>query len=230
MAHIGEIGKRSKVIVTYKKSFEYTDFTFNYYGTTHRTHLFEDSEGNVIVWKSTKPVEYIKDGEAVLYVPEGSVVELTGSVKEHGEYKGQPQTVVTRCKFKMVEVAKSKEEIEREKAAEQMARIKDGDYVWEMPYRQYKEHYADCETLIGSFKWEDGRATVKVIIRDGRLKKSGVRGEHYRGFEFITDNGTKVVYRAISEETARRQMKKEYPDSEGWELNHIYHYNLHRYF
>jgi hypothetical protein len=28
----------------------------------------------------------------------GDTVTITGTVKEHGEYKGVPQTVLTRCK------------------------------------------------------------------------------------------------------------------------------------
>lgn len=235
MAHIGEIGKRVKIIVTYKRSFEYVDHKFSYYGTTHYIHNFVDAEGNTIVWKSTSPVEYVEDGECK-FVTEGSTVELTGTIKEHSLYKDTEQTVVSRCKFKMIERAKTKWEIKQEQIEAQMASITEGDYVWEMPYRQYKEHYSDCETIIDSFdRHEDRRGnahgdpTIKVIIREGRLKKSGVRGEHYRGFEFSDENGVvRAVYRAISEETARKRMKKEYPESDMWECTRIYNYNLHR--
>ncbi len=236
MAYIGEISKRIKLNVTFKKSFEYTDYTFSYYGTTHYIHNFEDAEGNVIVWKTTSMIDYF-EGDHCVIITEGSTMELTGTVKEHSLYKDTEQTVLTRCKVKLIERAKTKYEIEQEQAEAQMATIAEGDYVWEMPYRQYKEHYSDCETIIGSFdRHEDSRGnchgepTIKVIIREGRLKKSGVRGEHYRGWEFITDTGAKVTYRAISEETARRRMKKDYPNSDKWELNYIYSYNLHKMF
>lgn len=239
MSYIGEVGKRMTITVTYKKRFEYTDYKFSYYGTTHLTHIFEDAEGNTIVWKSTNMVEYINDGKEnpnrkgdVEFVPKGSLVELTGTVKEHGDYKGIEQTVVTRCKFKLVERAKTDWEIEQEKVEAQKASIGEGDFVWEMPYRQYKEHYSDCETIIGSYdKHEDshgnchGRPTIKVIIRKGRLKASGVRGEHYRGFEFTSEDGKRTCYRAISEETALKRLKKDFPNSGKWECTHIYNYN-----
>jgi hypothetical protein len=32
----------------------------------------------------------------------GERVRLTGTVKSHGEYNGQPQTTVTRCKVEVV--------------------------------------------------------------------------------------------------------------------------------
>lgn len=231
MAYVGEIGKRIKIVVTYKRSFEYMDYKFSYYGTTHYTHLFEDADGNTIVWKTTNLVEYVEDNECK-FVTEGSTVELTGTVKDHSVYKETEQTIVTRCKFTMIERAKTPYEIELEKAEAQRASIGSDDYVWEMPYRQYKAHYSDCETIIGSFdRHEDRRGnahgdpTIKVIIRAGRLKASGVRGEHYRGFEFASDTGAKVTYRAISEETARKRLKKDYPDSDNWECTHIYNYN-----
>ena len=230
MAYIGEIGKRIKITATFKKSFEYVDHKFSYYGTTHYIHSFEDAEGNVIVWKTTAMIDYF-EGDKCITVTEGSTVELTGTVKDHSVYKDTEQTILTRCKVKLIERAKTTDEIEQEKAEAQKASLCEGDYIWEMPYRQYKEHYSDCETIIGSFdRHEDrrgipqGEPTIKVIIRAGRLKKSGVRGEHYKGFEFTTEEGKKVTYRAISEETARKRMKKEYPNSDRWECTRIYRY------
>lgn len=243
MAYVGEVGKRIKIVATYKKSFDYTDYKFSYYGTTHYTHIFEDVSGNTLVWKTTNPVEYINDGKEnpnrkgdVEFTPVGSVVEIAGTVKEHGSYKDKEQTVLTRCKFNLIERAKTEWEIQQEKAEAQRASIGENDIVWTMPYRQYKAHYSDCETVIGSFDAHEnsrgvphGEPTIDVIIREGRLKKSGVRGEHYRGFEFTAEDGTKVVYRAISEETARKRLKKEYPNSENWECTKIYNYqDVHR--
>lgn len=232
MAYIGEIGKRLKVTVTYKKSFEYVDYKFSYYGTTHFIHTFEDADGNTMVWKSTNMVETINDGKEnpnrkgdVVYIPEGSVVEMTGTVKEHSEYKGAEQTIFTRCKFNLIERAKSKFEIQQEKAEAQIASLQEGDWIWNnMPYKQYKEHYSDCETVVGSFHRHQGTAYIDVIIREGRLKASGVRGKHYFGFEFTTDDGKKVCYRAITEDNARKRMKKEHPESNSWECTKVYDY------
>jgi hypothetical protein len=231
MAHIGEIGKRLTVQATYKKSFEYVDYKFSYYGTTHFTHIFEDAEGNTIVWKSTNMVEYINDGE-YKFITKGSTVELTGTVKEHGQYKGVDQTVVTRCKFKLVALAKTEAEIRQEKSKAQMDSLTGKDFIWEMPYRQYKEHYSDCETVVGSFtRYEDRHGnvlrdpTIKVIIREGRLKPNGVRGQRIRGYVFQTDDGAEVTYRAVCEENARKRMKKDFLGSDNWELIEVFNHS-----
>lgn len=230
MAHIGEIGKRMTIRVTFKKSYEYVDYKFSFYGTTHFIHTFEDAEGNIIVWKSTNTVEYV-EGDECKFIPTGSTVDLTGTVKEHGMYKDTEQTVVTRCKFKLVERAKTKAEIRQEQIEAQQATIGENDFIWEMPYRQYKEHYSDCETIIGSFdRHEDSRGiphgdpTIKVIIREGRLKPNGVRGKFIYGFVFQTDNGGEVTYRAVCEENARKHMKKEFPNSDDWKCVEIFHH------
>lgn len=232
MGFIGEVGKRITIAATYKKRSEYMDYKFSYCGTTHFIHIFEDAEGNTIVWKSTNMVEYI-DHDEFKFIPEGSKVELTGSVKEHSVYKDAEQTVVTRCKFKMIERAKTEYEIQQEKAATQMASIGENDLVWEMPYRQYKGHYSDCETVIGSFdRHEDSRGnahgdpTIKVIIREGRLKASGVRGQHFYGFSFAPseDCTSGVTYRAVCEENARKQLLKDFPDRKDWVCIRVFDY------
>lgn len=239
MAYIGEIGKRMTVRVTFKKSFDYVDYKFSYYGTTHFTHIFEDADGNTIVWKSTSPVEAVNDGKEnpnrkgdLIFIPIGSTVDLTGTVKEHGMYKDTEQTVVTRCKFKLVERAKTQQEVQQEKAEAQLASLTGKDFIWEMPYRQYKDHYADCETVAGSFtRYEDRHGnvlrdpTIKVIIREGRLKPNGVRGKFIYGFVFQTDSGSEVTYRAVCEENARKRMKKEFPNSDGWKCVEIFHHS-----
>ena len=55
-----------------------------YYGTTW-LYSFTDASGNVFIWKSSRCIE-VKDG-----------MKLKGSVKEHREYDGIKQTVMTRC-------------------------------------------------------------------------------------------------------------------------------------
>ena len=235
MGYIGEIGKRLTVKVTYKSSFEYTDYKFSYYGTTHFIHTFEDSEGNILVWKSTNVVEYV-DGDEFKFIPTGSTVEMTGTVKEHSIYKDTEQTIITRCKFKLISIGKTDDEIRQEKAEAQKATITDKDFIWEMPYKQYKEHYSDCETIVGSFdRHEDsygnchGVPTIKVIIREGRLKNSGVRGQHFYYFTFKKDDH-QLSYRAVCEENARKQMLKEHPNNKDWECIRIYNPRMYKFY
>lgn len=47
-----------------------------------------DKNGNVLVWKTG-----YQDME------EGKFYTVTGTIKEHNEYSGEKQTVLTRCKY-----------------------------------------------------------------------------------------------------------------------------------
>lgn len=51
-----------------------------------------------------------------------------------------------------------------------------------MLYRRYKQHFADCETVVGSY--DKNNKTIDVLLPDGRLKPSGVRGKTYHYMEF----------------------------------------------
>lgn len=238
--HIGSVGSKVSAEVKLVNIFQYEDFKFSYYGTTHYTYIMHDAEGNVLVWKTTSSLifDYIDDkgNYQCDVIRKGDTMLIEGKVKDHSEYKGTKQTVLTRCKFSLVCHAPTKEELDAQKAEQQIQSLNDGDFVWEMPFKQYKEHYADCETVAGSYDDKtdkyghvNGHPTIKVIIRAGRLKPSGVRGQRYSGYEFTTDCGTKVCYRAVSEETARKRMKKDYPNSENWECTKIYNYqDVHR--
>ena len=232
--HIGNIGDKITAEVKLIHEFQYTDYKFNRYGgTDHFTYIMEDADGNAFVWKTTNimGMNVLKEerNESKYYdfvaVNKGDTCVLTGTVKEHTEYKGTPQTVLTRCKVTAIEHAPDEEEIKKE---QQMQSLEEGDVIETMPYRQYKNHYADCETIAGSYNSE--YRTIKVIVRKGRMKPSGVRGEHFSGYAFKTSDG-KITrgYRAVSEENARKQMLKDFPEGESWELARIYEYgNYHR--
>jgi hypothetical protein len=81
MKYVGEIKQRLdfELTVTNVYSFE-TDW-----GLTHINSM-EDDDGNVFVWKSSHELE------------KGSRYKVKGTVKEHSEYRGAKQTVLTRCK------------------------------------------------------------------------------------------------------------------------------------
>ncbi len=79
--HVGEIGKREDFEVVVKR-LRY--FDGNWGVTTFA--LFEDSNGNHILWKASKELD----------LEEGDTVTLRATVKKHGEYKGVPQTEVSR--------------------------------------------------------------------------------------------------------------------------------------
>lgn len=234
--YIADIGSKVTAEVKMVNIFEYLDYKFSYYGTSRYIYTMQDNEGNVLVYKSGayltfKPGDKDQYGNPVeIGIRRGGKISISGTVKDHGEYKGTKQTVLQRVRVKaLIERQPTKQELEYKKREEQIASLADGGFRWRMPYKQYKEHYSDCEVLAGSF--DDGcdshgrkiaETTVEVIIREGRLKNSGTRGEHFYGFEFRTDNGGLVCYRAVSEENARKRLLKDYPESENWECTHIY--------
>ena len=82
----------------------------------------------------------------------------------------------------------------------------------------YKEHYADCELLAGS--WNEQERTVGVIVREGRLKNSGVRGRQFADYLFKNGSRCRCVY-AVCEENAWKRIEKEFGSDEGWRLDKI---------
>lgn len=90
-----------------------------------------------------------------------------------------------------------------------------------MPYRTYKRRFADCDIIGGSY--DTLTKTIEVDIPDEikkeREKPSGVRGQHFSGYElyFINCNGDikYCTYRAVSAENAMKQHIK-CCKQEGW--------------
>ena len=217
------------------------------YGTeTRYIYNMVDEDGKVYVWKTTSfmgiEVEdengHFTNRKGKTYefykINKGDRIVVAASVKGESEYKGQPQTELTRVKVKSrtfeAETWEQRQErikAEKEqKAQEQRDSLTGEDFIWRMPYKQYKEHYSDCETVAGSYDSgeRNGRkihvATIQVIVREGRLKASGVRGEHFYGFELRNEAGECAVYRAVSEENAIRRAEKDFGGA--WECTHIY--------
>ena len=82
---LGEIGERLKDIsCTFVRQSTF-DTRF---GLSHM-YRFEDDKENVLIWFSTKELEF----------ETGARVLLTGTVKNHDTYKNTKQTILTRCKI-----------------------------------------------------------------------------------------------------------------------------------
>lgn len=197
-------------------------------------HCFEDRKGN--------PVEHDS-------IDKGDEIVFTAGVKGESEYKGVPQTELTRVKivsrsFRAEREYERKERLEREREARKAAlleSITDGDRIIKMDYRQYKEHYADCETVPGSYGekydahgYKYGNPTIDVIVRAGRMKNSGVRGKHFSGYEItFTENGEtrRATFRAVCEENAIKRARKAHPNGTGFDCTKVFYYNnYHRTF
>lgn len=218
--YIGTVGEKLEMVLTLKREVSYD----TQFGTTY-IYIFEDDNGNTVTWKTSKVLWYddLNGNGADTFIRKGDVIKAKATVKAHEEYKGEKQTAVTRLKVLELisKYAEVSDEIKKEAQLKTMA---DGDMVVRMPYRQYKNHYADCETLAGTYEEIGGIGSIEVIIRDGRMKPSGVRGQHFSGYEFKNEDGLTVCYCAVSCDNAQRRAEKEYPEC-SWTLNKIYNYS-----
>jgi hypothetical protein len=81
--YIGEIKDKYKDILFLTK---YHSF-YGGYGLTHY-YIFEDNNSNVLIWKSTRDMS----------LSLGNKYCISGTIKDHKEYKETKQTILTRCK------------------------------------------------------------------------------------------------------------------------------------
>jgi hypothetical protein len=211
------------------------------YGTeTVTIYKISGEDGKTYIWKTTGclgmnvevPFEtrgaYLYDSDKrkawMWESPDkGDTVTFTASIKCESEYKGEPQTELQRVKV----VAIERKPEEHKPAKREIAPLQDGDMAIEMPYRQFKEHYSDCETMPDSFRRDEhnGNSYITVVVRAGRMKASGVRGKHFHGFEIEFTDGGKYgfcSYRAVSTENAIKQARKDFPNAEGFRCRRIY--------
>lgn len=91
--YLGEVKERVEFEVTYETYFSFE----THYGTTY-IHKFVDDSGNVIIWKTSKGLYYGVEGYDDGF-EKGFRCRIKGTVKEHQEYRGDKQTVLTRCKI-----------------------------------------------------------------------------------------------------------------------------------
>jgi hypothetical protein len=69
-------------------------------------YTFNDGNGNCIVWKTGNDLcMYFEEMNDWGYAEVGDKVTMRATIKEHGEYKGTKQTVVTRAQVKSISEA-----------------------------------------------------------------------------------------------------------------------------
>lgn len=221
-----EIGKRVELTLTLIGEYDYTK-TYGWKTTTYTIYKLTGADDEVFVWNTSSSLGIERtDARGDWFfeaVKKGDTCVCKATVKGFSTYKGEAQTELTRVKCISIDHAPEMPKKTVPTREEQLASLMEGDFTWEMPYRQYKEHYADCEILTGSYVERGWDKFVTIIVREGRLKASGVRGEHFSGYELTNEKGEKLTYRAVNEENALRRAEKEYPN-EGWTCTHIYRY------
>lgn len=92
--YVGNVGDKITVKATLKKEYTY-ETNYGYYGGSSTIYNFEDEDGNILVW-NTSSMPYVNDRP----IETGKKYEITGTVKDHKEYKGEKETVLIRCKIK----------------------------------------------------------------------------------------------------------------------------------
>ena len=209
--------------VKFIKVYSYSQPAYGYGMETVNIYMFQDKEGQKLVWKTTSVLCIDRENKIggstfsdPIFPNPGSLIKIKGTVKGFNTYKGVSEVVLTRVKLlDIIEQAKTKEEIQEEKKQAQLANLNEADQIREMPYSQYKEHYSDCETVIGSYK--DGRdgypyAIVQVIIPEGRMKNSGVRGKSFSYYYLKNEVNECIAYKAVCKENALKRAAVEYPE------------------
>lgn len=112
---MGQIKKKLTVRIVSHKTIQY-EVQYGYYPTLKNIHIMKDAEGNVYKWSTENGLEYLEevDSESKHYymsdedghkwdyhfIEDDEAFTITGTVKEHTEYEGVKQTVLTRCKVK----------------------------------------------------------------------------------------------------------------------------------
>lgn len=85
--HVGTEGEKIEVELTLVDS-----FTFDTQFGWTCVNKMKDSDGNILVWKTKS--------DLCCQYGAGTKVIVKGTIKEHSEYNGEKQTVLTRCKVK----------------------------------------------------------------------------------------------------------------------------------
>lgn len=85
--HVGKVGERRDFVCKMVGHFTY-ETHYSYHGETCHIYKFEDENGDIIVWNTSSWLEDDK--------PE---YRFKATIKEHSEYNGENQTVITRPKF-----------------------------------------------------------------------------------------------------------------------------------
>lgn len=91
--YFGEVGDKIDLVLTYTHTASWPNGYGGYWneGVTN-LHSFKDNDGNVFIWKTGKFIE----------ADYGTKLRVSGTIKEHSEYRDTKQTVLTRCKIQEV--------------------------------------------------------------------------------------------------------------------------------
>jgi len=102
--YIGTPGEKIQLELTYISSASYEFQISAWNSQTNFIHKFLDNNGNIFIWKTAKHIGEFVNGKKWydrdrIEVNAGYNLKLKGSIKDHSEFRGEKQTVLTRCKI-----------------------------------------------------------------------------------------------------------------------------------
>lgn len=98
----GSVGDKVDLTVAFIKTAWFEVKSFSGFGyDTMFVHTFKDNDEHVFVWKTTSSIGWWNEETGDWDKPtEGQQLHVKGTIKEHSEYDGMKQTVLTRCRIK----------------------------------------------------------------------------------------------------------------------------------
>jgi predicted Fe-S protein YdhL (DUF1289 family) len=97
--YVGTVGERVDIWARYIKTAWFEVQSYMGYGTeTMYIHIFKIGN-DTLIWKTTAGLGKWNEQGGWESVEEGSQVHLRVTIKEHSEYDGEKQTILTRCKL-----------------------------------------------------------------------------------------------------------------------------------
>ena len=147
-----------------------------YYGDSGIRHIYKflDHEDNIFTWFTSKVIgiDFIDDkgNEGWKFINEGDIISISAVIKEIGTYKGEDQVILTRCKILAIvkEAMFTEEKITLLKRTIQLAKYDKNSIYYEIktvPYKEYKNNYSNCETVIDSFVRTDHGCFIDIIVQ-----------------------------------------------------------------
>ena len=160
------------------KIYEYVTEPYHYYDSgVRRLYIFKDEEGQEYVYRTSRNflvaghfednMKGAEDWVVDWAVNVGGRIILKGSIKGEKEYNGKPQIQLTRCEvLSVLDEGPTPEELHERKKIEQKNSITVQDSVIRVSYKEYKEKYNNCETIIDSFERTPNGCFIEVIVRN----------------------------------------------------------------
>lgn len=87
LSYVGEIGRKELLSCRFIGVKQFDNYYGGYYSGVTFKYFFEDIKGNTLIWSTGKDIE----------IEDDAIIHIKCTIKDHKEYRGIPQTLITRC-------------------------------------------------------------------------------------------------------------------------------------